>query len=148
MAINQLDYLNLASSIAKHSKDRSTKVAAVITNGDSIVATGYNGAVRGSVADEDIEGNERYIKPEKYYWIEHAERNAIYNAARLGIGLDGCSIYVTHLPCMDCSRGIIQSGIKTVYSYKPDEDFLVRWGEHADRSKDLFKEVGINLILI
>jgi dCMP deaminase len=73
-----------------------------------IRTTGYNSFPRG--IDDSVA--ERYERPEKYFWIEHAERNAIYSAARVGIPLNGCTLYLNWMPCMDCARAIIQSGIK------------------------------------
>ena len=49
--------------------------------------------------------------PEKYFWIEHAERNAIYLAARQGISTNGARMFVDLTPCVDCARAIIQAGI-------------------------------------
>ena len=46
--------------------------------------------------------------------MEHAERNAIYNAARCGTPLEGCTLYVEIMPCMDCGRAIVQAGIREV----------------------------------
>jgi len=46
--------------------------------------------------------------------MEHAERNAIYNAARHGTQMEGCTLYVELLPCMDCARAIVQAGIREV----------------------------------
>jgi dCMP deaminase len=54
---------------------------------------------------------ERSSRPEKYGWIEHAERNAIYSAARTGIALAGATMYVELMPCIECARAIIQAGI-------------------------------------
>jgi dCMP deaminase len=57
---------------------------------------------------------ERFERPTKYHWMEHAERNAICNAARCGTPLEGCTIYVEIMPCMDCGRAIVQAGIREV----------------------------------
>lgn len=71
---------------------------------------GYNGFPR-TIDDERVA---RHARPAKYLWTEHAERNAIYNAARVGVAVKGCTIYVTHMPCTDCAPAIIQVGIKRV----------------------------------
>jgi len=94
------------------SKDPSTKVGAVIAspNGE-LVSTGYNGLPRGA---DDSEFS-RYERPLKYQWIEHAERNAIFNARRVGIPIENCSIYVPFLPCCDCLRAICQVGLKKIF---------------------------------
>lgn len=101
-------WINLCYEMAKRSKDRSTRVGCVIVNQKNIpVALGYNGIPRNCNDDIDY----RHQRPQKYFFFEHGERNAIFNAAREGIALEGCKIYITAPPCVDCSRAIIQSGI-------------------------------------
>jgi len=126
-------YLDIAVAISKLSKDESTKVGAIVVSPSLEVRTmGYN--------DEDARGSER---PEKYFWMEHAERNAIYNAARMGVSLLGSTLIVTHPPCMDCARAIVQAGIREVYWPQPDEEFAMRWLEHKYRVIQLFNECEI-----
>jgi dCMP deaminase len=50
----------------------------------------------------------------KYIWFEHAERNAIYQAARRGLSTEGCTMFVELTPCVECARAIIQAGITQV----------------------------------
>jgi len=89
--------------------------------------------------DDNIEI--RHQKPEKYFWFEHAERNLIYNAARVGTPLEGCTLIVSPLfPCMDCARAIVQAGFIRVIAQADDNP---RWAEHAAKSAELFKECGI-----
>lgn len=138
-------YLGIAHEVAKLSKDQSTQVGALILGASKeIRSLGYNGAPRGCTADEDI----RSDRPEKYFWFSHAEANAITNAARVGTALDGCSMLVTHYPCMDCARLIVQAGIKHVSVPKPDEVFYERWREHIIRTDKLFEECGVTLEII
>jgi dCMP deaminase len=90
---------------------------------------------------------ERQERPEKYFWFEHAERNAIYNAARIGTSLLDSTIYLTSgLPCMDCARGIVNSGIKIVYcksecTTKNKE----KWDESQNKSLQLLLECGVEV---
>lgn len=131
----------IAQAVSTLSKDSSTKVGALILGKDGEGGPwGYNGAPRGCYADEDHRFMER---PEKYMWAEHAERNAIYTAARTGFRTVGCSIYVTHPPCMDCARAIVQAGIKRVIAVRPTAEFAERWAEHITRTKQLFAECGV-----
>lgn len=135
-------YLEVANAIAKNfSKDQSTKVGCVIVGpaGESR-GWGYNGAPRGCSADEDGRG---VARPEKYYWFSHSEVNAITNAARMGTPLEGALIFVTHPPCMECARAIVQSGITEVWSYEPTDDFKERWDAHISRTQTLFRECGV-----
>jgi dCMP deaminase len=104
---------------------------------------GYNGFPRG--CDDSVAS--RYERPDKYLYTEHAERNAIYHAARHGVTLKGCSMYVTLFPCADCARGIIQAGIKKLYSPTPDVDHE-RWGIHFKTSLVMLEEANVEVILI
>jgi dCMP deaminase len=109
-------FLHLAQVVATRSKDPSTQVGAIIVQDRTIVSTGYNGFPRG--VNDNI--SERYDRPLKYTWMCHAEENALLNAAREGIKVEGGTIYVTPLsPCMRCARGIIQAGIKEVVYSQP-----------------------------
>jgi dCMP deaminase len=104
-------FMKIAHDVALKSKDPSTKVGCVIVGpGHEIRTTGFNGFPRG--IDEVDE--KRWERPVKYKYVEHAERNAIYNAARMGTELLDCTAYMTIPPCPDCARGLIQAGIETV----------------------------------
>lgn len=102
-------FMDMAAFVATKSKDRAKKVGCVIVGPNHEVrTTGYNGFCRGI----DDDNRDRHERPEKYLWTEHAERNAIFNAARNGIRIEDCTAYTTMFPCSDCARGLIQSGIK------------------------------------
>lgn len=103
-------FLNLALAASLKSKD-STKVGAVIVGKDNqILSLGFNGFARG-VYDDPETVPERYERPKKYEWTIHAEQNAIANAARHGIALNGSKLYVTHKCCKACCDLVIQAGI-------------------------------------
>ena len=139
-------YLEIVDATAKLSKDASTKVGALVLGPSfEIRSLGYNGAPRGCAADEDERGKNR---PEKYFWFSHAELNAITNAARVGTPLDGCTLLVTHPPCMDCARAIVQAGIVCVVARNPGADFLERWVEHARRTQALFEECQVDYVMV
>ncbi len=138
-------FLAVARSIAALSKDRSTQVGALILGPDGEGGPwGYNGFPRG--ANDDVDA--RHQRPEKYFWAEHAERNAIYAAARSGFPTKGCAMVVTHPPCMDCARAIAQAGIIRVIYPAGDAAFHQRWKEHEGRTRELFKETGVDVIVI
>ena len=104
-------YLQICKVVAGRSKDPNTQIGCVIVGpAHEIRTTGYNSFPRG--IRDDVP--ERLVRPEKYLWIEHAERNAICNAARCGTALEHCRIYVEIMPCMDCARAIVQAGIQEV----------------------------------
>ena len=138
-------FLNIAEQVKEKSKDKRTHIGAVIVGKDNeIVSTGYNSFPRG--INDNIE--ERQERPEKYYWIEHAERNAIYNAARIGVSLRESTMYLTcGIPCSDCAKGIISSGIKRIHcKIKDATRNREYWDEHAKRSLQMFKESGVEVI--
>lgn len=140
----QKKFMEVAKTYAQLSKDNRTKVGALILGpNEEVRASGWNGFPRG--INDFME--ERQEAPEKYFWFEHAERNAIYNAARVGTALEGCIIFTLLFPCADCSRAIIQSGIKEVVTYEPDWE-NPRWKESFLRSKQLFKEAKIKITYI
>lgn len=108
-----LYFHEMSKLVATRSKDQSTNIGAVIVGPDNeIISTGYNSFPRGI----DDYNPDRHERPEKYFWFEHAERNAIFNAARRsGSGLNGCKMYLNcFVPCTDCARAIIQVGIDQV----------------------------------
>lgn len=141
-------FMEVAKLVATWSKDESTKVGAVVVGPDrEIRSTGYNGVVRG--VDDDIP--ERLERPTKYDFFEHAERNAVYNACLIGASLKGCVIYVTAMPCPDCARAIIQSGIKMVVTHKVEIDENTPTGTWRDKliySEQMFKEAGIDCLYL
>jgi len=100
-------YLEICKVVAARSKDPNTQIGCVIVGPNhEIRSTGYNSFPRG--IRDDVP--ERLVRPTKYLWIEHAERNGICNAARAGTATEGCTIYVEIMPCMDCARAIVQAG--------------------------------------
>jgi dCMP deaminase len=137
-------FVELSNLVASWSKDTNTKVGAVIVDTDNIVLSmGYNGFPRG--CDDTVA--ERYEKPIKYLYTEHAERNALYHAARHGVSLKGCTLYVTLFCCADCARGIIQSGIKKVVAPTPDLEHD-KWGSHFQAAIDMLNEANVEIKLI
>ena len=138
-------FYKIAEQVKKKSKDKHTKIGAVIVGKDKeIVSTGYNSFPRG--IDDDKE--ERQQKPEKYFWFEHAERNAIYNAARIGVSTKGCTIYLTcGIPCADCARGIINAGIIKIYVLRGEVRGAnsQKWKDSAKRSMEMFEEAGVDV---
>jgi dCMP deaminase len=144
--MNWTDYfLNIAEQIKLKSKDESTQIGAVVVGKDKeILTTGYNSFPRG--LRDDLP--ERQERPQKYFWIEHAERNAVYNAARIGVSLKESAIYLTSgLPCADCARAIINAGIKTVYCKRvcttKNKD---KWLESQNMSLEMLGECGVDVV--
>lgn len=140
-------FLKLAHEVASWSKDESTKVGAVIIGADRTPRSfGYNGMPRG--INDDIP--ERHERPLKYSYMEHAEKNAIYNCARVGIPINECIIYVTHFPCSGCARAIINSGLEMVVidEISITSDYHFRSMEDIEISKEMLGEAGIEIVLV
>lgn len=137
-------YLNICKMVAARSKDPNTQIGCVIAGpAHEIRSTGYNSLPRG-IRDDVAERLER---PTKYLWMEHAERNAIYNAARCGTPLEGCTLYVEIMPCMDCGRAIVQAGIKeVVISRERMSQYSSEYfEEHFRKVVELFREAGVRI---
>ena len=136
-------FINQSKLVAQWSKDTNRKNGAVIVNDDNIVLSqGYNGFPIG--CDDSIEC--RYERPQKYMFTEHAERNALYFAARNGVAIKGARMYMTMFPCSDCARGIIQSGIRKIIAPTPDVEHPT-WGEHFKISLVMFDEANVEVEL-
>jgi dCMP deaminase len=142
-------FLGLALAHAQMSKDPSTKVGAVIIGpGRAILSAGFNGLPRG-IEDTESRLRDRDVKLKL---IVHAEMNAVLAAARLGVRLDGTTLYLAATddtgmvwggpPCTRCTVELIQAGITEIVSH-PVKSVPSRW--HADLavSRDLLGEVGM-----
>jgi dCMP deaminase len=119
MKENKLSYyIDIAKAVACMSKDPRTKVGAVVVGAaGEIRSTGYNGQARG--LDDGLLHRQSY--PTKALYFAHAEENAIVNAARVGVPLQGSSIVATKAPCCTCMRMIINAGIVAVYAPAPEQ---------------------------
>ena len=136
-------FFSLCALVGSWSEDRSRKVGSVIVGpSNEIRGTGYNGLPRRVSAQPD----ERHSREggEKYFWFEHAERNAIYNMARAGVSTLNCRMYVDTFPCADCARAIIQSGIVELNSFAPDMTDKI-FSRHYVIAETMFSESGIVL---
>lgn len=120
-------------------------VGAVIVKDKRILTTGYNGAPSGVESCQEkgeclrkklnIPSGTRH----EICYAVHAEQNAICQAAKMGISIEGATIYVTHQPCTICTKMIINAGIKRV---------VFKHGYPDDFSKVLLDEAGVELINI
>lgn len=105
-------FMGVSLLSAKRSKDPSTKVGACIVNKDKrIVGIGYNGFPQGCLDENFPWDRDGDFLDTKYPYVIHAEPNAILNSTTK---LDDCSIYVSLFPCHECTKLIIQSGIKEI----------------------------------
>lgn len=135
--------MDQALAAAGKSPNRVRQVGAAIraAEGGTVIAA-CNTFPRG-VADLDWrhEGDGRFV------WMEHAERNAIFQAARQGVALEGASIATTFFPCIDCARAIVQSGFACVVTPPPAYEDAV-WGQAFERSKVILEEGGVEIVTV
>ena len=101
-------YMRMAAIWAENSYCERRKVGALIVKDKMIISDGYNGTPSGF--ENVCETEDGVTKP----YVLHAEANAITKIARSGNNSDGATLYVTDSPCIECSKLIIQAGIKRV----------------------------------
>jgi dCMP deaminase len=139
-------FMLLAHHLATWSIEKGRRVGTVIVGPDNEVrSTGFNGLPRG--VRDDLEERHSRVTGAKYIWSCHAEQNAIFNAARIGMALKGCTIYVPWFPCVECTKAIIQSGITELVAYAPDRPSS-NWHEDFSIAGQMLKEAGIEVRLI
>lgn len=137
-------FIELSQTIATWSScyKSDRQIGAVIVKNKRIVTTGYNGAPSGITSCKDRGeclrqklGIPSGTKHEICYAI-HAEQNAIIQAARLGVSIDGGTLYCTHQPCAVCAKMIVNAGIvRVVYEHGYPDEFAVQ----------MMKEGGVEL---
>lgn len=130
-------FMDMARMVATRATCDRKQVGAVIVRDRRTIASGYNGSVSGDVHCED-EG----CKVVGGHCIRtvHAESNAILQCAKFGASTDGATLYVTHFPCLQCTKQIIQAGIHQVLygeAYQVD-----------DYAVELFGRAGVTLSLV
>ncbi|WLR49908.1 ComE operon protein 2 [Bacillus tianshenii] len=109
-------------------------VGATIVRDKRIIAGGYNGSVSGGVHCVD-EGC--YVIDGHCVRTIHAEMNALLQCAKFGVPTEGSEIYVTHFPCIHCTKAIIQAGIQAVYYAK---DY-----KNHPYAEELFRDAGVHM---
>ncbi len=144
-------WLSVAKVIAdQFSKDRSTKVGALIVSADGrLVSSGYNGFPR-EVDDQDEALHER---PAKYMWTVHAEINAIANAAAGGVATFASTMYTTMPACSKCAPIIAQARIAEVVSYRFDDNIhsvgnaetRQKWVDESKAAMEIFRRAGVRV---
>ncbi|PSC02516.1 CMP deaminase [Alsobacter soli] len=128
-----------ALEVAELSPNRVRKVGAVVAAADGTVIAACNTFPPG-VQDlpERHEGDGRFV------WMEHAERNAIFEATRRGVATAGGRITSTFFPCIDCARAIVLAGFRCLDTVEPALEDPV-WGASFVRSRVILEEGGVTL---
>jgi dCMP deaminase len=113
-------HLKAAKAYAELSHAKRLRVGAVLIKDDRIISIGYNGTPSGMDNNcENIVAIKKKMPPGYIYEtkpeVVHAEMNVIAFAAKNGVPTDGCTMIVTHSPCFECSKLLVQAGVKSVY---------------------------------
>lgn len=135
-------FLDLAKQYSTASRDPSTKVGAVITDGKYFLSAGYNGFPQG-IKDT----KERYENREiKYAIVNHAEINALLSAKR---DIEGCFLYTyPFAPCIRCCCQFIQAKIRRVVAPILPDNLKERWEKDMKMTAEYLEEAGIELVLV
>ncbi len=145
--VRHIKFLKAAYTLAAKSPDPSTQNGAVIVDeSDRIIGEGCNVFPEGV-----IESDDRWERPLKYKFIEHAERSAVYDAAKRGNPTNGLTMYCPWSACSDCARAIIRSGIKTLVGHEGIRAKVRKddkWLHEIAIADQMFKEAGVEVILV
>lgn len=128
---------------AEKSKDPRTKIGAILVKDKHIISTGFNGFPQGV-----IDTLERYNDRElKYLFVAHAEFNCIVTAAKFGISTNSSILYTNGIPCCECMKSVIQSGIKEIVVHKqwPNMTHVEKWVESNKISMSMIEESQTNV---
>jgi len=134
--------LRLCYEYAYKSNHPSTHNAALLVEGGKVKAWGINTLPPGvENRKERFEGKNKHIYP------NHAERDAIYKAAREGVKTEGLEMVMPWLPCIPCANAIITSGIKRLICHKQMiEKTDEKWVEELEEALELLKEAGVEVV--
>lgn len=106
-------FMELAENVATRGTCDRAYVGCVLVNSENrIVSTGYNGSLKGNPHCDEAG---HYLRDGHCIRTLHAEMNALLYCAKEGIRVNGCICYVTHFPCLNCTKALIQAGISKIY---------------------------------
>ena len=134
-------FMRIADEVQSWSKDPSTKCGCVIVRDRRILSTGYNG-LPANLSDSLTRYQDREYK---LATIIHAEKNAIFNAAKNGSNTEGSTAYVTWPPCSQCASALIQAGIAKVVCPNPNTA-PERWRANFQIANELLYEAGVTVL--
>ena len=129
-------FMMIATQVGTRSTCDRKHVGAVIVHDKTILSTGYNGSVRGMPHCDDVG---HLMENDHCVATVHAEANAIIQAAKNGVAVNGADIYITASPCWNCFKLIANSGIKRIFYREFYRD---------KRSIQVAKQAGIKLLKV
>lgn len=131
------ELFKLARKVAEKSYDPSRKTGVVFYTKNGTLLTAFNEfPIHVQVTPERLE------RPKRYAFMEHAERNAIYQASRIGLPLRGSRVWIPWFPCVECARALVQVGVVELICTEPD------WNEERyqfKEAREILVEGGILL---
>ena len=129
-----------AIAAARSSPNLVRRVGAVLRSADGKTTISRCNTFPDGVQDTE----ERHAGNGRLVWQEHAERNAIFAAARAGVATEGGTLACSYFPCLECARAIVQSGIRHLHTLPPDLTDPV-WGVSFGPSQVILREGGVQL---
>ena len=136
-------FMETAINLSKLSKCVSKQVGAVIIKDYRIISMGYNGTPSKFHNCNEIFDKNNFEREKHHEWSNiyelHAEMNTVLFAARTGISIEGCTMYVTLRPCDQCLKNLIQSGIKKIY-YLDEYDKVAKNNELLETTELIIKK--------
>ncbi len=140
-------FMELTEQVGSWASCIRRKVGAIIVRDKRVMTTGYNGAPAGISSCVErgkclrIENNIPSGTHAELCYAAHAEQNAIIQAAKYGVNIDGATLYCTHQPCVICAKMIINAGIKrVVYKEGYPDEFSMKLFEEAKTKVEKYEE--------
>lgn len=126
-------FLKLAMLASERATCPRMHCGCVLVKNKNVISTGYNGSIPG---DEHCEDIGCLIIDNHCHRTVHAEMNAVIQAAKKGVSVDGATAYVTNMPCTTCAKTLVTAGIKRVVVFADFHDTL---------AQDFFKKGGVTI---
>ena len=139
-------FLDIAKVVGTRSTCDRGRVGCVIVKNNQILVTGYAGAPRGLPHCDEVGHQLKTVRHEDGHETNHclrtahAEQNAIVQAAKVGVSIDGATLYCAMTPCGACAKMLINSGIQRIV--------CANRYQAGEESEQLFKEVGIEIVFV
>ena len=134
--------MEMALRASSLSPNRVRRVGAILVARDGTEIAACNTF---PVGVRDLE--ERHQGDGRFVWMEHAERHAIFEAARRGVATAGAHLTTTFFPCIDCARAIVDAGVACLDAPAPDFGDPV-WGGSFERSQTILTEGGVEIRIV
>lgn len=141
-------FMELTETVASWASCLRRKVGAIIVKGKRVMTTGYNGApsgIQSCMERGECLREKMHIQSGTHAelcYAAHAEQNALIQAARYGVNIDGATLYCTHQPCVICAKMIVNAGIsRVVYKEGYPDEFSMWLFEEAGTRVEKFEEI-------